>query len=106
MGERYYCFLNRTLYGNGSLEYMNELFNDYAVNSKMYGKNSCNFEIIREIRFKYLGENGESTHNHLTVGQKYLIKSIGNYDFKFLAENGSWYMCHSDEFIEWVMGDQ
>lgn len=43
--KRYQCFLNGTYYGSGTLEYMHELFTDYVLYSKMYGKESCSFSI-------------------------------------------------------------
>lgn len=43
--QAYKCYLNGILYGAGDLEYMNELFRDYVVTNKMYGKLSCDFKI-------------------------------------------------------------
>lgn len=45
--EYYECFLNGKRYGVGSLEYMLELFKDYVVTCKMYGKNEADFKIVK-----------------------------------------------------------
>lgn len=44
----YECYLNGQLYGSGSLEYMNELFKDYVVTMKMYGKARVTFEVVQK----------------------------------------------------------
>lgn len=46
--ETYKCYLNGKVYGAGSLEYMHELFTDYVITHKMYGKRKCEFEIIKD----------------------------------------------------------
>lgn len=46
--EIYKCYLNGSVYGSGSLEYMHELFKDYVITCKMYGKSECNFQIIKD----------------------------------------------------------
>lgn len=48
MTQIYACFLNGKLYGTGDLEYMNELFRDYVVACEMYGRESCEFRIVRK----------------------------------------------------------
>lgn len=47
--ETYKCFLNDTVYGAGSLDYMKELFVDYVITHKMYGKKECDFKIVKDI---------------------------------------------------------
>lgn len=46
--ERYKCFLNGVFYGCGDLGYMHELFEDYVVTCKMYGKKECEFKIVKD----------------------------------------------------------
>jgi hypothetical protein len=43
----YACYLNGNIYGVGDLEYMNELFRDYVVTCEMYGREVCEFKIVR-----------------------------------------------------------
>lgn len=45
--DTYKCYLNGSLYGVGDLEYMNELFCNYVVTRKMYGKTKCEFRIVK-----------------------------------------------------------
>lgn len=47
--ELYKCYLNGVFYGGGNLDYVHELFKDYVVDSKMYGKKECDFKIVRDI---------------------------------------------------------
>lgn len=42
---QYKCYLNGSLYGRGSLAYMGELFIDYTVTNKMYGKEYVSFNV-------------------------------------------------------------
>jgi len=46
--KRYKCYLNGQLYGSGDLKYIQELFVDYVVTCKMYGKVEVEFKIIKE----------------------------------------------------------
>jgi hypothetical protein len=46
----YKCYLNGKFYGSGDLEYMKELFVDYVVTCKMYGKSEVDFKIMRGDR--------------------------------------------------------
>lgn len=46
--ELYKCFLNGVLYGCGDLSYIHELFRDYVITSKMYGKKECDFKIVKD----------------------------------------------------------
>ena len=46
--ETYKCYLNNKVYGAGSLEYMHELFTDYVITHKMYGKKECDFKIVKD----------------------------------------------------------
>ncbi len=48
MKDRYIMFLNGQFYGGGDLEYMKELFIDYVVTCKMYGKNDVTISIQKE----------------------------------------------------------
>jgi hypothetical protein len=43
----YKCYLNGKFYGSGNLKYMHELFKDYVINCKMYGREECEFKIIK-----------------------------------------------------------
>jgi hypothetical protein len=43
----YICYLNGKFYGTGDLKYMKELFVDYVVNCKMYGKSEVDFKIVK-----------------------------------------------------------
>lgn len=45
--DDYRCYLNGNLYGTGSLAYMHELFTDYVLTSRMYGRSECEFKIER-----------------------------------------------------------
>ena len=47
--DLYKCYLNGSFYGGGGLDYMHELFKDYVVACKMYGKKECNFKIVKNI---------------------------------------------------------
>lgn len=47
--EYYKCYLNGVLYGIGTLDYILELFKDYVVTCKMYGKKECDFKIVKGI---------------------------------------------------------
>lgn len=47
MNSTYKCFLNGSLYGVESLNYMNELFRDYVVTREMYGSKKASFEIVK-----------------------------------------------------------
>ncbi len=42
----YKCYLNGKFYGQGNLDYMRELFVDYIVTCKMYGKVESNWRIV------------------------------------------------------------
>lgn len=44
--DHYKCYLNGKFYGSGSLDYMHELFKDYVITCKMYGKKECDFKIV------------------------------------------------------------
>ena len=46
--DLYKCYLNGNFYGGGSLDYMRELFIDYVITCKMYGKKECEFKIIKD----------------------------------------------------------
>jgi hypothetical protein len=46
--EHYKCYLNGKFYGSGSLEYMRELFVDYFITCKMYGRPEADFKIVKE----------------------------------------------------------
>lgn len=46
--DTYKCYLNGVLYGAGNLEYMHELFTDYVLNRKMYGKKELDFKIVKD----------------------------------------------------------
>jgi hypothetical protein len=46
--EKYEMYLNGRFYGSGSLEYMKELFVDYVVTCRMYGKNDVTISIQKE----------------------------------------------------------
>lgn len=48
MKNKYICFLNGEMYRCGDLSYMSELFNDYVVNSKMYGNNQVGFKVVEK----------------------------------------------------------
>lgn len=43
----YMCYLNGRLYGSGGLDYIHELFKDYFITCKMYGKSECDFKVIK-----------------------------------------------------------
>jgi hypothetical protein len=45
--EHYKCYLNGKFYGSGNLKYMHELFKDYVITCKMYGREDCKFKIIK-----------------------------------------------------------
>jgi hypothetical protein len=44
----YKCYLNGKFYGGGNLQYMRELFVDYVISHKMYGKSEVDFKIVKE----------------------------------------------------------
>jgi hypothetical protein len=44
----YKCYLNGKFYGGGNLRYMHELFADYVIHNKMYGKPEVDFKIVRD----------------------------------------------------------
>lgn len=44
----YKCYLNGRFYGSGNLAYMKELFMDYVIFHKMYGKEEVDFKIVHE----------------------------------------------------------
>lgn len=46
----YKCYLNGKFYGGGNLQYMRELFVDYVITHKMYGKSEVDFKIVKEAR--------------------------------------------------------
>lgn len=46
----YKCFLNGKFYGSGNAQYMKELFNDYVVIKRMYGKKEVDFKIVKVDR--------------------------------------------------------
>ncbi|MDE3840950.1 hypothetical protein C0966_16920 (plasmid) [Bacillus methanolicus] len=52
MSTLYKCYLNGKFYGFGNLEYMKELFVDYVVLNRMYGRDEVDFKIIKEVRDK------------------------------------------------------
>jgi hypothetical protein len=43
----YECYLNGNFYGSGDLSYMKELFVDYVVTCEMYGREQCDFKIVK-----------------------------------------------------------
>lgn len=43
----YKCFINGEFYGIGDLDYMRELFVDYVVTCKMYGKDEIEWKIVK-----------------------------------------------------------
>lgn len=45
--DLYSCYLNGVFYGSGDLEYIHELFKDYVLICKMYGKKECEFKIAK-----------------------------------------------------------
>lgn len=45
--DYYKCYLNGVFYGIGDLKYMQELFVDYVVTCKMYGREQCEFNIVK-----------------------------------------------------------
>ena len=47
MKVKYQFYLNGKLYGSGNLKYMHELFSDYVVTHRMYGKEIVDFKIIK-----------------------------------------------------------
>ncbi|MBL4952073.1 hypothetical protein JK635_07600 [Neobacillus sp. YIM B02564] len=46
--DLYKCYLNGKFYGGGNLNYILELFKDYVVTCKMYGKKECDFKIVKD----------------------------------------------------------
>ena len=45
MAEIYECYLNGKFYGSGPLEYIRELFEDYFITCKMYGRDKAEFTV-------------------------------------------------------------
>jgi hypothetical protein len=43
----YKCYLNGKFYGAGGLSYITELFADYVRDCKMYGKEQCEFKVVK-----------------------------------------------------------
>ncbi|ASB89252.1 MULTISPECIES: hypothetical protein [Bacillus] len=64
MSQTYACFLNGKFYGAGNLEYMNELFRDYVVNSEMYGKGECAFRITSQEKAREILINETINNNY------------------------------------------
>jgi hypothetical protein len=50
MSVRYSCYLNGKFYGSGNLAYMKELFVDYVIFHRMYGRSEVDFKIVKEER--------------------------------------------------------
>jgi len=48
--DTYKCYLNGQFYGSGSLLYMRELFVDYVVTCQMYGREECEFKIVKNTK--------------------------------------------------------
>jgi hypothetical protein len=48
MKARYKCYLNGKFYGSGNLPYMKELFVDYVILHRMYGRSEVDFKIVKE----------------------------------------------------------
>ena len=47
MADTYRCYLNGKFYGGGDLKYMHELFKDYVITCEMYGREECEFKIVK-----------------------------------------------------------
>lgn len=43
----YMCYLNGSLYGSGDLDHIHELFKDYFITCKMYGRSECDFKVVK-----------------------------------------------------------
>lgn len=45
--EKYFLYLNDTIYGHGDLKYVHELIHNYVIIKELYGKEQVDFIIVK-----------------------------------------------------------
>lgn len=85
--DYYKCYLNGMFYGSGDINHIHELFKDYVITCKMYGRKECTFKVV-----------GGSSDMNLTIEE--LLEKLDKYDddkvFKF--SNGKFFNGDFDSY--------